>query len=33
MLYIYSKWCIGESKKVFCNNFGEHEDEDDDDDY
>ena len=33
MLYIYNKWCIGESKKVFGNNLGEHEDEDDDDDY
>ena len=24
MLYIYNKWCIGESKKVFGNNLGEH---------
>ena len=24
MLYIYNKWGIGESKKVSCNNLGEH---------
>ena len=24
MLYIYNKWCIGEAKKVFGENLGEH---------
>ena len=24
MYYMYNKWCIGEAKKVFGNNLGEH---------
>lgn len=24
MLYMFNKWCIGEAKKVFGNNLGEH---------